>query len=60
MKFSIQSEGPVGVVSLEQVGDDVFVRVNGSAILALYGTVNTAAVAQNVATELGLTVRIDG
>lgn len=62
MKFSLQPEGPVGVVGTEQAGDDVIVRINGQAAVVFQSQGQNGpelAVASNVLNELGITLRVD-
>lgn len=59
MKFIIGGGEPAKVVTLEQAADDVIVRVNNLAVVALRSQEGVVAIESQSVTELGLTSRTE-
>lgn len=62
LKFRIQGTQPEGVVTLEQAGDDVVIRVNGYGVGVLQSqgaNGSELSVSEQVLQDLGITLRVD-
>lgn len=61
MTFRIKTEGPEGVVTVEQAGPDVVIRLNGYGVVTFQADEvrPLAAISKPMLTELGVGVRVE-